>query len=508
MSFLSSILKHSSQSVAAGMISAVGSFASSVLIARFLGVEGTATVSMALWIVFLTNIISDVGITGTLARHVAECTGPDGEADARRLASYGLRALFLAILAGQLLGGGFLWLYWDDIQTKYASGPHEALLFCVLIMICLAAHMLNSFAYQYLRGLREFRRITIYSLAGSVVQMLAVIAGSLAYGALGALSAYILFSLPMIFALRGVRLFGHIDVPPAAPRMRSYALSFYLAVLVSPLLWVRADLLIVDQILGAEAVGLFAAAATMAALLIHVCQMICNALLPNIVNSADGDRENFEKVSRIAVRLALTLLVPACLIAAAVAPETITAVFGPDFAAGRTTAAVLCLSTAGSALTLVMASVINAGDSNRALVLNGLAGAALTLVLGVGLVLALGLVGAALGRLAAQGIVGILNIGSANHKVRGLVTSGWLLRVMAAGLAGAAAAEGVGWIIGEGLVGVFLSLAAGGLAFLIAASLLLPLTSQERERLADLLAERPTILRRPANWLLSMGRME
>jgi O-antigen/teichoic acid export membrane protein len=107
------------------------------------------------------------------------------------------------------------------------------------------------------------------------------------------------------------------------------------------LLWVRVDLLIVDQIVSAEAVGLFAAAATMAALLIQVCQMVCNALLPNILKAAAEQPEASSRASTITTRFGMFLLLPACFIGAALAPNAIELVYGAEFAGAGPTATLL-----------------------------------------------------------------------------------------------------------------------------------------------------------------------
>lgn len=506
MSFLATILKHGSHSLASGLSSAVGAFAASVIVARLLGVEGTAAVAMGLWLVFLTITLADVGINGSLVRFAAECPQEDGGQAARKLAAYGMRILLRAIVAGLLLTALILWFYWGDIQSKYAADRQEGLIFCALIMTCFVVHMLFAFAFQFLRGTRSFSSITRYSLLGTGCQIVAVTLGSTYYGANGALAGYIVVSLPMLFTLRKIPFAGPVERPVAIDRMRRYAGTFYLATLFSPLLWVRADLLIVDQVLGAVAVGLFAAAGTIAALLLGVCAMVCHALLPNIVHAGKDDAERFEQASRIAVRLALVLLVPACLIAAAAAPEAITAIFGRDFAEGGVAANILCIAGLGSILTLVISNVLGAGDSNSVVARNGAIGAVVTVVSGTVLATLFGLIGAALGRLFSQVVIGLLNVRSANRKISGLVPASWVFRILVAGAIGAFVTEAAGWWLGGSLPAIFLSLAAGGVTYLLVILPLLPLSSEERGQLLTGLDAVPHAVRGPTRWLLSLGR--
>jgi O-antigen/teichoic acid export membrane protein len=505
MSFLSNVLKSGAHSLVSGLIGAAGAFAATVIVARTLGVEGTAAVAMALWLVFLATAMSDIGITGTLSRYSAEASAENDHQAARRLAAYLSRFLFLAILAGLLLTTIILFLYWGDIQSKYAADRTQGLIFCGLIMTCFVVHMLFAFSFQFLKGLRKFKEITLYSASGTVLQVVGVGGGSLLYGVNGALLGYILFSLPMLLGLRGIRLFGPVERPIAKERMRHYGISLYFAFLFSPLLWVKADLLIVDQLVGEYAVGLFAAAGTIAALLLSVCQMVCHALLPNIVHAASNDPAKFNKASRIAVRLALLLLLPACLIAAAGAPEALTAIFGQAFGGGATTAAILCLAGVGSTLTLIIANVIGAGESNSVLARNGAIGAGLTIVSGTVLTLFMGLIGAALGRLFTQGFIGLLNVRSANKRVQGLLPLGWFVRILSAATLGALTTEAIGWWLGGGLLVLFLSIAVGGTVYLLVIIPLLPLEDDERELVLERLDLLPRAIRRPATWLLSRG---
>lgn len=505
MSFLSNVLKHGAHSLASGLIGAVGAFASTVIVARTLGVEGTAAVAMALWLVFLATAMSDIGITGTLSRYAAEAPPESEDQAARRLAAYLLRFLFVAIGTGLLLTAVILFFYWGDIQSKYADSRQEGLIFGGLIMTCFVVHMLFAFAFQFLRGLRQFKTITLFSFLGTTLQIAGVSIGSQLYGVNGALLGYILFSLPMIVGLRKIRLFGRVERPAEKGRMRHYAISLYFAFLFSPLLWTRADLLIVDQLIDEHAVGLFAAAGTIAALVVHVCQMICHALLPNIVHAASNDPAKFAQASRLAMRLALVLLVPACLIAAVAAPEVLTVVFGSDFAGGGTTAAILCLAGLGSVLTLIVSNILGAGESNAVLARNGAIGAVVTVTSGALLTLWMGLIGAALGRLFTQGLIGFLNVRSASTKVRALLPVGWFMRILAAAVLGAMTTEAIGWWLGGGVLPLILSLAAGGLVYLLAVVPLLPLQDGEREQLLERLESVPVAVRRPACWLLARG---
>lgn len=505
MSLLDRLIRNSSHSVIAGLASASGSFIASVVVARTLGVGGSASVAMALWIVFFAATVSDIGLSGSLARYMAHHSGDPGGKDARILVSSVFKAFLLAIAAGVAITLVILAFYWSDIVQKYSSNRHEALLICGLILICFIVHMLFAFCYQYLRGSRSFRTITVFSVIGAALQIAGVTVGSIQFGTPGALGGYILASVPMLWVVGRLKLVGQMPPPDVTASVKSYAVSFYLAALFSPLLWVRADLMLVDQLEGARAVGLFAAASTVAALIIQVCQMVCNALLPNIVHAAAEDPASFAKTSATVVRFGTFILLPACFIGAALAPHAIELIYGAAFFDARSTAAVLGCAAAASAITLVLSSVLNAANANAVLARSGAIGAVLTIVFGILLLSRFGMIGAAYGRLAAQTAVASLTMYAANRRVPQLVRFGWFSRYLVTGIASGLTAL---WIAstGDGFVTLIMSGIGGLVAYLVLALVCVRFVGDDREALMRSLAGRPRFVKSIAS--IVVGKYE
>ena len=500
MSLVERLIKNASYSVMAGLTSAVGSFVSAAIVARTLGVDGMASVAMALWIVFFATTVADVGVTGSLARFMTPETRSGGADGLRAFVWNRFKILLIAIVFGVLLTAVVLTFYWSDIVEKYSTDRQEAYLICGLIFICFVVHMLFAFCYQYLRGSLEFRVIGRYSMGGSVLQVIGVFIGSHQFGVVGALAGYVLASLPMLSVLSRLRASGAAPPPQDRLIVRRYALSFYVAALFSPLLWVRADLLLVDQIAGATAVGLFAAASTVAALLIQICQMVCNALLPNILHAAAEQPGSLSRISGTVTRFGVFILLPACFIGAALAPDAIELVYGSAFRDAGPTAALLGCAAAASAITLVLSGVLNATDSNVALVRSGVVGAALTIVLGIAFVTQFGLIGAAVGRFGAQSVVAAMNIAAANRIVPHLVQIGWLSRYFfVSATAGLAA-----WMMsyGDGLLVLLRGGLIGTLTLLVLTVLALRLVKDDREALVQSIAGQPPFIRRAAAFLV------
>ncbi|WP_294173821.1 oligosaccharide flippase family protein [uncultured Sphingomonas sp.] len=500
MTLVERLIKNASFSVIGGLTISAGGFVSAAIVARSLGVHGTAAVAMALLIVFFATTIADVGVSGSLARFMTREAQLGGREGLRTFVWDRFKLLLAAIAGGLLLVGVFLAFYWLDIVEKYAVDRQEALLICALIIVSFIVHMLVAFSFQYLRGSLQFQAISRYSVMGAVLQVAGVFAGSQQFGVVGALAGYLLGSLPILWVLSYLRVADAVLPAPEQVATRRYALSFYVAALLSPLLWVRADLLIVDQIASAEAVGLFAAAATVAALLIQLCQMVCNALLPNILQAAAEQPEASSRASTITTRFGMFLLLPACFVGAALAPNAIELVYGAEFAGAGPTATLLGCAAAASAITLVLSGVLNAADANASLVRSGIVGAALTVVLGLTFVSHFGLIGAAIGRLGAQSTVAAMNIVAANRVVPGVVQPGWFIRYLVtsvvAGCAACLAAHG------RGLLGLLLGGAAGALTFLVITVLALRLVTDDRSALLRSIAGQPAWVRRAAALLI------
>ncbi len=417
---------------------------------------------MALWIVFLATTVADIGITGTLARFVSAATGPENAHRQKVLLWWGLKVFAVATVVGLVLTSLFLWLYWGDILSKYASSPTDARNFALAVLACFVVHMLYAYCFQLLRGARAFNTLTSASLIGTVCQIVVVYFGSRWFGVVGAISAYIFYSVPLLWALTRVRPVAEEPPLEDRTRMRRYALTFYGSALFSPLLWVRFDVIVVDQLQGRYAVGLFIAASTVAALLLGLTQMICNALLPNIVHAATDGEEALRRACGTAMRFGLFLLLPMGLIGAASAPQIIAIVYGAAFSAAATTAFLLCLAAAASAITLVVSSALNAADGNAALARNGVVGAVLTIVLAIPLVWYAGIIGAGVARLTAQSVVATLNILALNRRLDRVVGADWFFpmlfsAVVAAGVMLAISQLGLGlgyFVLGGCLAGL------------------------------------------------------
>ncbi|WP_139139227.1 oligosaccharide flippase family protein [Sphingobium phenoxybenzoativorans] len=462
-------VRNSFFSVISGIMSSFAGFASGIIVARILGVSGTGTIAMALWMVFAAVTLSDWGLTGALARFLPPARG--NPAETRQVTTYLVWAFWASVASGLLLLAGAMALWWPEAFTIEAwRGEHGTLSFG-LIAFCFVIHMANSFGYHYLRGIERFGTIATYSISGSVAQIGIVLVGSMLFGPSGAMIAYIVGSLPLAIITFRLALRGRPIRGDYRRRVTRYSATLWIAGLLSPLLWTRVDLILVERLQGLNAAGLFTAAAAFSALLIQICVMLCGAVLPHL--SAAGEQGR-RATSSATLKAVLFLLMPMVFGTAAIAPRLIPLVYGPDFASAGLPAVILALAAGGSVITIALSNVMNALDQNAKLVIGGATGCVLTIALGLALIPHYGIMGAAAARFGAQATVACITLYQLNRVQPGTVSWSWFRPIAVASIWCALTAAGILhlWPSDYALI---LAVPAGGLVYLALCRILLKL---------------------------------
>lgn len=490
MSAQHGIMRNSTLGIVSGLSLSVAGFACSVLVARMLGVGASGSVAMALWIVSAAVMVHEIGLGGTLARFLP-VTRDDPQARQNILGTL-LRTSIVAISVGLAVVATCLWFYWPVVLESHAESPAQAAVFCGLILLCFVCHMLQGFAYHYMRGTDQFRGIAMRSLVGAAAQIGVVVAGGLLFGVNGALAGYIIGSVPMALIVLRLRPRGRVDRETRGRLMR-YSWTLWVAVLLSPIVWTRLDLLLVERLLDIHSVGLFAVAATLSALLIQLCMMVCSAVVPHL---AAADPAHRLEASRTVIKCVLALLLPATLGAAAIAPALLPMIYGPDFAPAGTTARLLAVAAVGSVVTMTLSNILNLLERNGTLILGGAVGAVATIGFGLLLIPVHGILGAALARLIAQTMVAGITIGQLNRLQPGTVQGGWFSALLLSALLSASSAAGV-LALWPGGAGMGLAILTGGVVHAVVARLIVPLTAAEDAWLRGFLQRRAPALRIP-----------
>jgi O-antigen/teichoic acid export membrane protein len=498
----SGFVKNSAFGIVGGISLSLAGFASGVVVARTLGVDASGVIAMALWLLFLAVTVCDAGIPSTLARFLPD---PDLPPDKRHdLPSRLLRPLWLAIVTGSCVLLAVLLSGMGSDPARYHLSPVEAATLVGLVVACFVVHMIYSFGYQYLRGSHQFGRIARLSLLGAVIQVLGVGTGGLLFGVSGAMAGYILGSLPVAFITMRMSWKTRRLDPVQRTRLQRYAWTIWLSGLLSPLLWTRADLLLVERGLGIHAAGLFTAAASLSALVLQLCMMLCSALLPHLSAVPQVDRA---RASAAALKLLLLILLPIAFGMAALAPRLVPFVYGPDFAAAGLAAYILSIAAGGSAITLVTSNVLNLLERNGRLVAGGIASAILTIVLCLWLIPLYGIIGAAFARLCAQGALAAVTIFQVNRLQPATISMRWFLPVLVSALLSAFAAELVMSLLPYDWA-MLAAIVLAGVAYILFVMVLVPFEDSDVALLTDRARLRPAWIKRLLRVSLRYDRRE
>lgn len=402
----SGLARNSALGALAGIAVTFGNFASSVIIARLLGVEGTGAVAFLVWIALFLVPVLDLGLAASAGRYLPELRargeGDRAERLAARLAQIvllpaGLAALALAIIAVAPTLEAALDAGWSG-----DAGAGTWLALAALI----AAQTTGNYGYLYLRGMQWFARSARIAIASVAAQIVVVCAGAVLLGPTGALAGYVAGqALPAIVALRcAARVapgsgIGH----ETARRVRRYAFFAWTAGIANAFVWSRIEIFFLERAWGAQEVGLFTVAMALASLAVQAPVMLTTAALPHLAEQRG--REDFGAMCRscqTGTRLLALLVFPACVGTAAIMPVLLPLIFGAAFSAAVPAAILLVLAAAIGATSVMMTNLVLAMDRNDFVLVCALVGAGFAVLAGLLLVPSFGVMGAAISRAAIQ----------------------------------------------------------------------------------------------------------
>jgi O-antigen/teichoic acid export membrane protein len=400
----SRFIRNSVFSTIAGVATALGGFASMVIVARLVGVEGTGIVSYALWIVLLSVTVADLGLYATMTRYFPELAAR-GSDEANGLAWRLLRlAAIAAMLVSALFAGAALWL---ALKGGAAGGDWLASpWFWALLAVLFFAQASANFSMGYLRGMQRFDRVAGLAAGSIGLQLLCVALGGYLWGHMGALAGYLAGSLLPTLSLIKMARSWHGDLDAGLrSRVCRFAIFAWVGAIAQTIVWTRIELLFLERFLGASAVGLYAIALTFANLAAQGPILLTGAMLPffseGFGRGDDADvRRQSELVFASGTRIIAFLAFPCCLGLAALAPTLLPLIYGPAFAAA-VPATIIVVAAAGiSAAGAVGSHLVYGHDRSDVICYVNFGGLALFIVAGLIVVPQFGLEGAAWSRAA------------------------------------------------------------------------------------------------------------
>ncbi len=174
-----------------------------------------------------------------------------------------------------------------------------------------------------------------------------------------------------------------------------FALANWILGLLGSLVFGRTQVVFLEHYTGLAAVGLFAAAVTIAEMAVQLPPLLLSALLPRFSEQHGmGAEDNMRRLYRMMTALMALVIVPLCLGLAAIAPVLIPLIFGTDFTDAVAASSVLLVAAAISSLGVTTVYFLQSVAKKTGLLLisNGL-GLVGTIVLGFLVIPSEGLMG-------------------------------------------------------------------------------------------------------------------
>ncbi|WP_131195617.1 lipopolysaccharide biosynthesis protein [Lichenihabitans psoromatis] len=471
----------------AGVSTTLGSFASSLIVARLLGVEATGAVAYVVWVVGVATTLTSLGLPFTLARYLPEMLGRGETQQAMRLAAYLFRPFLLASALpaiGFASYAGWLIVQHSDALAQFdPQTPLHDPMICGLVGLTCLAQALAEYARSYLRGMHAFSRVAKITSISMAAQLVALAIGSSLFGVRGAVGGYLCASLLPLLVLHEIWREPGKAAPDLKARIVTYARFRWASEILGFFIWSRIEVFFLQVFWGIQSIGLFTVGLTLANLAIQGPLMLTWGLLPHFSEQrGQNDVEAMRRVYATGTRLMAFLVFPACLGLAAVMPAVLTLLYGQAFAGAIPAATILVCAASISAVATVGTNLMWAMERSDVDFYVGLVGAVLSIAGGLLVIGHLGPMGAAYSRAATQLVaVGV----SSWFLVRRLhfeIPIASLARLFAAAVLCAITARLCLDLV-SGILGLLVAIGAGAATYLIAVRLLAALPPDDIARL-------------------------
>lgn len=355
-------------------LTSIASFAvCNIVIARLLGPAGTGETAYALWLSTTAITLFALGMPQTITRFLAELEGAGRAGDAAQVGRWLVRRGYLGLLFGIAAVLGVEW----SRGTSRPDAPTLALV--AALFLTQGAGVLHT---AVLAGRQQFRTTSALNLVASVLQLSAIITGSVFAGLRGALAGYVAGAL--VLAVAGVRFaLGPIQRPEPAiwRRIRGYSFHVWAAMSVSLVLWSRTEVFFIERWWGRHEVAMFTIGLTVAQLATQGPLLLGSALVPHFAELyGAGDEARIASTYRALTRVIAFLVFPLCFVTAAASPILVPLLFGAAFAPAISNAAILIAVSAIGAVGSISSSLTQATERARFIAISGSLGAVVGLI--------------------------------------------------------------------------------------------------------------------------------
>lgn len=386
---------------ASGAAVALAGFVGNAITARLLGPDNLGIFAYVVWCVTVASIVSAIGIDVVQQRFIPNlrAEGKNDEADGL-IGATTRWSMLAAIVGGMLLFG---YLYWPGKgATEGLSQTSRTVVIVVALMWFICWRMGDVYLFN-LRGEQQFGQLARLSAVSALIKVATMGLGAWLFGIPGALAGYIAGSI-----LPASRVFQLLrNKPSVGPALKQEVIGFALASwavgVIGSLVFGRTQVIFLEHYTGLGAVGLFAAAVTIAEMAVQLPPLLLSALLPRFSEQHGlGDQDNMRSLYRTMTALMALVIVPLCLGLAAIAPVLIPLIFGADFADAVPASSVLLVAAAVSSLGVTTLYFLQSVGKTGLLLTSNAIGLAGTIALGFLLIPNEGLMGAAWSRGVVQ----------------------------------------------------------------------------------------------------------
>jgi O-antigen/teichoic acid export membrane protein len=380
----------------ASLLMAAARLVSGIWLARALPTADNGGVIFVLWIAATAALVAGMGLSGSLQRFLSE--GQSWRSDDQSSRDFE-RIVGRWLLAALLVGAALVSVVTASMPTSI-PGP------CWLPAAVMLVLGLEGLGSAVLSGRQQFTRLARWSLVAAIAQLVGVALGIRSGGVLGGTLGYAMSSVPL--ALFGLRALAGRARQVDATRLRAlvrFAISIWFTGLCAAFLWTRMELYVIAHVADAHALALYGVGLAWAALVSQPPLILLGALTPHF-SAQIGRLEHasaFRTYRQATILLAL-VLIPICLGAAALTPLLLPLVYGPAY--HDAVPAGMVLAAGGIWLTAsVGSSLIYASASSRILVVTSIIGVVLASAVGLAVIPATGIIGAAWTRFCLQGVM-------------------------------------------------------------------------------------------------------
>jgi O-antigen/teichoic acid export membrane protein len=377
----------------------------SAIIARRLGPSNMGIYGYAMWLVGTLGIMANVGLPAAITKYVSEFIG---SGDAARAAQVGKR-LMLTQLA---VAGGVSGLTACFVLLK---SPYRSIILLAAVMIL--AQALQQSLTAALVGVQRFDQIAVIGVYVGLAQIASVgVAALLHSGVMGMLWA------TLVGLWVGVWLFYRavercllrlpadsqiyspsIEQPDLLRRITRFSFTISYVLLLDSIVWQRSEVLFLKWYSTLAQIAFYTLAYSIASKLGEIATIITSTLLP--LFSESYGRDNFGEIGQIfvnALKYLQMVMVPLCLLAAAMAGPLVRLVYGSSYLPSVLVLQVLLICQAFTSIGSVGSSLLLGTERQGFIAKWGTLIAILNVVLDLILIPRYGAVGAAVANCTAQ----------------------------------------------------------------------------------------------------------